>query len=260
MRRQVRWSGDHGRQDLKMNEAEELLKIAKGLFANENYNIKAKYRYWNSKGFGGELPSVSMGWTRSKTVGGRVTGTAKVENRLLYNLTGEGAKITIKKLELSNFLARDEEFLDSILLHEMVHVYVMGVLGRNEPRGGHGRKFLEKRKEVALKTGVKIPLTEDLSGTEEISKEVPSKEVAVILMEMSGRKLMQVLNKNAFMRAKNAIMEKLGIYPWVRVLLSDERRLLMFPEQRKFGRRWVYVKSDLWNAVLQGGRVLEKIG
>ena len=123
---------------------------------------------------------------------------------------------------------------------------------------------MDKRKEVQSKTGIKIPLTEALSGAEEVSEVVPSKEVVVVLANRGGKRLMQVLNRNSFQRAKNAIIEKLQsndyLYPWVRVLLTDERELLKYPEQRKFGRRWSVIKSDLWSQILNGGRVLEKIG
>src|SRR3990172_2092939 len=105
--------------------------------ARFSYDLGARYAYWNAKAFGGELPQVPIRWATLKRVGGRVRAKLKAKNPVMYRITRE-ADIEVVGIEMSDFLARDDEHLDGTLLHEMVHVYVLGILKLNEGSGGHG--------------------------------------------------------------------------------------------------------------------------
>lgn len=241
-----------------MNEIEELLEVARILVAAEPFDLKSKYRYWNSKGFGGELPSIPMKWVRSKRVGGYVEATVRYKTPMDRRLgTGE---VTLKKLAVSNFLQMSEERFDEILLHEMIHVYVMGILGKAGRGGGHGADFLAKRREVSSKTGVNIPMTEDISGLQ-LAEDVPDKDVGVLLAKRDGKTLMQVFNLNVLKRVYRNVadtMERRG-YPWFAFIQSNERELQKYPEQRKYNRRWYKVNDSLVNDIMRGGRILQEV-
>jgi hypothetical protein len=239
--------------------ASEMLDVARLLLAAEPFDLKSKYRYWNSKGFGGELPSIPMKWVRSKRVGGYVSATVKYKSQIDRRLgTGE---VTLKKLAVSNFLQMSEERFDEILLHEMIHVYVMGILGKAGRGGGHGAYFLTKRREVMGKTGVNIPMTEDISGLD-LAEDVPDKDVGVLLAKKDGKTLMQVFNLNVLKRVyRNVadVMEKHGYYPWFAFIQSSERELQKYPEQRKYRRGWYKIPDSLVNDIMRGGRILQEV-
>lgn len=246
---------------MEVSESLELLRIAREMLA-EDYDLKGKYDFWNRKAFGGELPRVPLGWIRSKKVGGQVSASAKITDPVTYRITGK-ADITVKKLVLSNFLVGAEDRLDALMLHEMIHVYVLGVLGINERPGGHGPNFQAMRKEIQSKTGIKIPVTEDITGLE-VSPEVRTRPFGVVLAKRGGKLLMQMLNLNSFRRLKGEILSYMldndYLFPWARLLITDERELLKHTEQRKFGRRWSVIDRDLWEKLLESGKVVGVIG
>jgi hypothetical protein len=241
-----------------MNEIEELLEIARILVAAEPFDLKSKYRYWNARAFGGELPNLPLVWTRSRRLGGYVKALVKYDN-MLQKRMGEG-NITLKKLAISNFLQMSEERFDEIMLHEMIHVYVMGVLGKTE---SHGYEFLRKRREVQSKTGIKIPITEDISGME-IAEDVPDREVGVLLAKKKdGKTMMQVFGLRAFNRLYRNIIDEMKRkeywYPWFALVESKERELQKYPEQRKYRRGWYLVQDSFAKDILQEGRVLAEV-
>jgi hypothetical protein len=223
-------------------------RIAEIIAADPKYNLQGKYRYWNAKAFGGELPPIPIKWMRSKTMGGRVRAT-------LSRSTGD---ITLKNMAISNYLVMDEERLDGIMLHEMVHVYVLGVLGLAERSGGHGREFYKKMREVSSKTGIHVPVTEDITGLE-ISEDVPTKPIGVVLaINNAGKKVMQVFNVRSLIRSSREIPERLEAlgYKWFAILQVKDRELMKFPEQRKFGRKWWLIDSSEMNRIMGGEMVL----
>jgi len=236
--------------------ASEILDVARLMIAVEPFDLKAKFRYWNSKGFGGELPNLPMKWVRSKKVGGYVEAMVRYKTPMDRRL-GNG-EVTLKKLAISNFLQMSEQRFDEIMLHEMIHVYVMGVLQKAGRGSGHGSYFMAKRREVMGKTGVNIPLKEDISGMD-LADDVPNKEVGVILAKRDGKTFMQVFNLKVLKRVyKNVaeLMELRGYYPWFAFVESDKRELQKYPEQRKYGRGWYKVNESMAQDILNGGNVL----
>ena len=240
-----------------MNEVRELLIIAKVVLGVEPFDLNSKYRHWNSRAFGGELPSLPLKWIRSKRVGGMVRASIRYDNPFDRRM-GKG-NITLKDLSISNFLKMDEARFDGIMLHEMVHVYNLGVLGINERRGGHGSQFLEKRREVASKTGVDIPLTEDISNLE-LAEDIPEKQVGVVLAKKGSKTLMQVFSMRSLIQQSQQIADRLRsrnyLYPWFAILGSKERELMKYPEQRKEGRSWWVIADSFADELLRGGVVI----
>lgn len=137
-------------------------------------NLDALYRDLNKKYFNGQLPIVKTKWTNTRTKGGSVKALHyKKEDR-----------IEIKFLEISNHTVMDKDRLYGLMMHEMIHVFVLGILQMNEPNGGHGFNFMMKHKELQQITPFDIPLTDDISNAE-ISSHVKVKPTVVV--DMKGR-------------------------------------------------------------------------
>jgi len=181
--------------------------------AQQKYDIKSKYDYYNKTLFNGELPdNFKMRFSRTKKAGGHV--------RTMYWTKGRGRYQTftrweIEELMLSTFFLRTEEQLDSILVHEMIHVW----LTANEMHEGynvklHGPEFVQKMGELQSKVPFQISLyhTQDQRG--DLSTRSKSLEVGVLVTLVNGKadsiavftkktlednleRLKEIMNKNA---------------------------------------------------------------
>lgn len=154
--------------------------------AQSKYDIKGKYDYYNKKLFGGELPNnFTFKFSRTKKAGGHV--------RTLYWTSGRGRYQTVTKWEiqelmLSTFFLRTEEQLDSILVHEMIHIW----LTINEKHEGynvklHGPEFVQKMGELQKEVPFQISLydTPDMRG--DMSTRSKSLEVGVLVTLLNGK-------------------------------------------------------------------------
>ena len=217
-------------------------------------DLQGKYRFWNNKAFGGELPPVKMSWMKSRRSG----GTTKATRR--------GAVITPESIDISSYLVTDEDKLDGILLHEMVHVHTM-VKNGTDFGGAHGVFFGANLRDAESKAGRKIPVSDDLDNWE-FSEDMPSKKFGVAIWLMKGRPCFQVFNYSSFIRNLESIKQAAISYAerYVRagyegdivLLESEDRDLFRYREQRAFAG-WSKVNETLKEKLLNEGKILERI-
>jgi len=134
-----------------------------------DYNLEAKYKDFNQKYFGNNLPNIPVVWARLKGVGG-VT-------RAMTLGGGYVLKPDSLYIQISNILNRSELSLDAVLIHEMIHVYFISI---GDFKEGHGYKFIAMAKNITSKAGFNIPLKDEIEefGVSDMSK---VKAVNVIL-------------------------------------------------------------------------------
>jgi hypothetical protein len=136
------------------------------LEAIENYDLKAKYDFFNKELFDDQLPQTTefdLRWSK-KTTGNSGGSCTAVFNRVTNF-------IKVKEIELSalwRHAAVAENEIDGILVHEMIHSWQFLSTPVNEihlhrGNGGHSSKFLNKRKELQDKVKFDIPVSETLS-------------------------------------------------------------------------------------------------
>jgi len=134
---------------------------------SQDYDLQAKYDKFNIAYFGGELPTIPLIWANLKSVGGKVTAKIvrvgptdpyKARRDKYYNAE---IKPGTMALTISNRFKRDEEGLDGILLHEMIHVYFFHNKMYSE---NHGSRFLAMCRKISVLSGVKVPLKDDSNG------------------------------------------------------------------------------------------------
>ena len=73
---------------------------------------------------------------------------------------------------MSSFIETTKERIYGIMMHEMIHVWVVYI--SRDPYDSHGPKFTSKLKELRKKTPFDIPLTDNTEGLE-VSTNVKTK-------------------------------------------------------------------------------------
>lgn len=138
-----------------------------------DYDLQGRYAAFNARLFDGALPEIPIRFGRLKGVGGVVN--AKVASTLirpgmspsLVRLMGKRAYASRElvpgslHMVIDSIYERSEEKLDAILLHEMIHVWLIGV--EHDFDDDHGPRFLAKARELGQAVGYAIPLTDKVA-------------------------------------------------------------------------------------------------
>lgn len=226
--------------------------IAKMMMAR--VDLQARFAYWNSVAFGGSLPNIPVKLGRSRVWAGICRGTINK-----YNGTG-----TVTMIEVSDYIVDDQDVIDKILLHEMIHAY-MYLRGRS----GHGWEFNALRRQFSTKAGVEIPITEDVSNYQ-LPDDVEVKEKGVVIIqEPNGKKGLVVYNLNFFMKSLDAIKSyserianmyhRNGKSVTYTFLTSKSKDLFKYPEKRSLMQGHYVVSDVLVNDILSSGNKLDEI-
>lgn len=232
--------------DEKLRAASIVDKIAREFYA---YDLNSRYDYWNTKVFNGELPSVPLRWSSLKNATGLIKA---VHNRV----TG---KIEIKEIVMSDVFRRDDEKLDSVLLHEMCHGYVLAVLQSND---GHGWLFRSMVSKIEAKSGIKIGMKDDVRN-EEISEDVKINEFVVIIVDKrdSGYILMQMVNRNSFTSSNEMwfnLISWYGKYDIWAVTSRDKKLYYKYPIRNKIKNSWYHVNNTESEEIIKNGVILRR--
>lgn len=122
-------------------------------------HLKQRYVEWNDLYFNGELPPVPMRWGALKNSGAQVQAKSiGIKGGAVRYMDGSMVMVFSSKYK------RTAEELEPLLLHEMVHVYVIGVLG--DIKEHHGPKFAKALRELEAKCKRDIPITDNTKGLE----------------------------------------------------------------------------------------------
>lgn len=188
----------------------------------KDYNLQAHYNEFNQRFFNDDLPTVPLRFAPLKGAGGAVI--AKLLNKELI----PGSLL----LTMSKNYNRTSQGFDLILLHEMIHVYCIGVL--HKYRENHGLIFQRKAKEISQSYGQTVPLTDD-SGELEVHAE-RTKTIGVLLFqEANGNALFSVVNvKNLLAADENDVRKA-----WVHDLSSNRlKKIIAFT-----------IDTQIWNKI-----------
>lgn len=169
------------------------------LFENANYNLQDKFNKFNRELFNSELPNVPIQWSKLKNVSGKVEykiirKSPKPDARLVrIGIVDKNKGVELVpnsvRIKISNLHKRTEEELDGILVHEMIHLYMVS---NGEYFENHGSKFNAKLKELNAKTNFEIPLTDKVGILELEGSQL--KEVVVVYIQKQGYDSFGLLN------------------------------------------------------------------
>lgn len=212
---------------------------------NMGYDLQAKYNLFNGMYFENRLPKIPLKWGSLKTKSGEVKWHVKPGDGVPERARGRGIRRnfsgyvfvpgTMTMTISSNYL-RDEKSLDGILLHEMIHVWMVAVENRIEEN--HGPNFERMRREISAKSGIDLPLT-DAVRDPIINPDIKIKEIVVMLWTYEdGEQSFAILNKTALLNNK---------FP---DLLVD---IASYAKSRKSNVKFYLVKDIAWSGLLLNG-------
>jgi hypothetical protein len=128
--------------------------LFESLISSGQYSLDARYHFFNQKLFNNSLPDVRLSWSNDKNKSGLTTAqSTKGPNNTVNVVPGSIS------IQLSNQFKRSPEIFDSILIHEMIHVYFFA---NHDFMQGHGSKFKAMASRFSHQLGFDIPLTDDM--------------------------------------------------------------------------------------------------
>jgi len=210
-----------------------------------SYDLSSRYAYWNNKVFDGKLPHIPIRWSRLKNSTGLIRATLNRATRL----------IVVDEIVVSNTYKRVDEALDSVLLHEMCHCYVLHVLQLND---NHGSTFRQTMHMAEGKSGIKIKVTE-AEVLDDIADEVDVPEYVVIMVDKGDKVWMQLIGMKGYF-ASNAFDHISSLYSrseCVAVATKEKKWYFSYTVQRKYGSGWYTINRSKMEEIMRGGRVLE---
>jgi len=221
-------------------------------------HLREKYVEFNHLYFDGTLPLVPIKWSAMKNAGAAVTGkTTRKANE------PRSAAVLIPnsvEMKFSTKYQRTPEQLEPLLLHEMVHVYVMMVLGN--VMDNHGPTFLRVLQDVKNKSGIDVPITDDAKGLELAVKETP---VGVILRQdiRTGQFAYALMSPNVIRSKLPEIVERWNVRAIaVKVIIvatpTWTEKASRTPLQRTVGykmRFYIPSEDDVYD-LLNNGKIL----
>lgn len=158
------------------------------------YNLQAKYAEFNSRLFGGELPKIPLSYAKLKGVGGVVNyqivrpagvpapSPLRVKLGLVDQYQGSVLTPGSLRMRIDTTFARNQQEVDGIMIHEMIHVYfaVEGQFGVK-----HGPPFEAMAKKLSQQVGFEVPLVDEVTHLK-IANPSAVKPVGVILLRKSN--------------------------------------------------------------------------
>jgi len=188
-------------------------RINEDLISPETYKLQQKYDEFNRKFFNNELPKIPIRFAKLKTVGGEVKYTVVrpagwvAPNPTLVRIGKvdkyAGASVKNMTMTISSMYMRDEESLDKILLHEMIHTYMVVIGKFNE---SHGSNFIKVAKDISRKVGFEIPLVDNVSNL--VLNDKTTKLVGGILLKKNNGYSVALINPNNLKDSLNNINER----------------------------------------------------
>jgi hypothetical protein len=124
-------------------------------------DLQAMYNRLNKQLFSSELPKIPLKWTNSTRIPGEVQVSYMLDQTRISNRHQPvmGTVTKWKFLGISKKFDLDENRLEGIFIHEMVHVDLIhnGIMMTSGRDKSHGPEFKQKLNKVQLLTNVIIP-------------------------------------------------------------------------------------------------------
>ena len=132
-------------------------------------DLVRRYNHYNKMLFDGKLPQIPIRYAKLKHAGGKVLyimiAPDPRPNPVLIRLGrigryhGYSLKPGSLEMKISDTFSRSDEGLNSLMIHEMIHVYFAS---QNNFGVGHGDEFINMADKLGQIVGFKIPLKDDI--------------------------------------------------------------------------------------------------
>jgi hypothetical protein len=159
------------------------------LISMNEYSLENRYKYFNNLLFQNKLPeNIHLSWSSSKRQSGETVAKAqKIDNKDV--IVPDSISITLSKL-----FKRSNEVFDSILIHEMIHVYFFSISDFKEQ---HGPKFKALADRFSRQLGFQIPLTDNMKDAQAIIG-APKPTCVILITKPNKTYSYSVMNQNVW--------------------------------------------------------------
>ena len=205
-------------------------------------NLQHEFNKLNDLLFGGELYPIDMMWNKRRSTHGVVKASKNTRTN----------QITIKSLEISQFLAITYKHFKDVLAHEMIHVYWL----QKHINANHDYRFIREMDRINnMGLGFNVTLTAD-SSQFELSNEVKAKKKELVFfvnqVDNEEKKRVSVFGYGLYKADGETIgriynnLTKKGKYKEIRgeFYLGDNPELQRHRIQRSFGSSVSYENTD----------------
>lgn len=167
--------------------------------APDDYDLQARYDHFNQLLFGGKLPKIPMRFGKMKNAGGVCkysTHTPREYAAYPKHIRQQHAMLVHSSVNIviSDLYKRSSEALDGILVHEMIHAYLVFI--ENDLFDQHGAPFHKWVKKCSDILGWQVPLTDKTVGLE-LSDGVKDKTYIVLIRQDSRQLVYAILSPTA---------------------------------------------------------------
>lgn len=244
------------------------------------YDLQAKYAYYNKLLFDNKLPTIPIEWKSMKTAGGIVHYRATRSSRpaphpLMVRLgrVDKHANYDLKpdslRMELSPLYKKSEQALDDTLIHEMIHVLMLttGHIGE-----GHGPLFHAELRRCSKIVGFEVTDKDHIDGLD-LSEEVPIKAYGVVLIapKDGGKFVYTLMTENTLKANIEALKKRLAYAPRgmnasvLFYVIKDKmwsEKAIRSPVQRKVGKSFALYKGTdpaLFADLQKNGKIIDRL-
>lgn len=158
----------------------------------KTYNLSGRFEHWNNKLFNNEIKlekGISFGKMHRKGVSGSTYYMAKRRNSKSKHYTA----VIELRIVINDKLKLTQEYLDMILIHEMIHAYYAHVKMYD---AGHGDLFIGMAKDLSKKVGFEIPLKDNNQLLDDDA--IKTKKMGIILFDMGGNLSVMFCSEKVF--------------------------------------------------------------
>ena len=208
---------------------------------HDNAALKQLYDAFNHRLFDGTLPEIPVEYAKLKTVGGVVhTKVRRIPGQMIRSLSRYSPDTHeivpgSMRLQISSIYQREETAIHGLLVHEMIHVWVIAV--EHDYNDDHGPKFLAKRRQLAAMVDFPIPLTDSVTGLQLTT--TATRKVGAILLTKPDKVSIAVMSE-AYMRQHLEAMKERWTYfvrnkytNKVEFIITHGKLEAVYPIQRK---------------------------
>jgi hypothetical protein len=215
--------------------------LFEAVLTHDNAALKQLYDAFNRRLFDSKLPEIPVEYAKLKTVGGIVhTKVRRIPGQMIRSLSRYSPATHeivpgSMRLQISSIYQREETAIHGLLVHEMIHVWVIAV--EHDYNDDHGPKFLAKRRQLASMVNFDIPLTDSVTGLQLTT--AATRKVGAILQTKPGKITIAVMSE-AYMRQHLEAMKERWTY-FVKHKYADDIKFIIthgklesvYPIQRK---------------------------
>lgn len=185
--------------------------------------VKRKFDIFNGQMFGGKLPPIHIVLSNARTFSGQCS------YRTRRTLLGKKENYDFK-LKVSTRIDMDEDELDDIIIHEMIHYYI-GYFQQKDS-SSHGPLFRKMMEEINAKHGRHISVSHRLTRQQAVDavEAVRRWHVVAVMSFDDGRMGIKVLPRVAqsILRYRNCVLRAKGVVG-VEMFMTDNPFFNRFP-------------------------------